>query len=88
MPISGLIVHFCSDSKPTQATLQQLRDHPQIQVGTAAGDRLPIVIDTVDAEDSSRMWEWLHSLPGISVIDVAYLHFEDREDHCLRTEDR
>ena len=81
MPVSGLIINFSPDVHLRQATLDALRSHPAIQVGEATDHRLPIVVETTDSDESALMWEWLHSLPGVSLIDLAYLHFEDREEN-------
>jgi nitrate reductase NapAB chaperone NapD len=83
MAVSGLILSFSTASGPPATTLEALRGHPSIQVGEASDHRLPIVVETSDSDQTSMMWEWLNSLPGVTLIDLAFLHFED--DEKIRT---
>lgn len=78
--VSGLIINFSTESGPPPATLEALLGHPFVQVGEGSGHRLPIVVETSDAEQTDSMWEWLHSLPGVTLIDLAFLHFDEDED--------
>jgi nitrate reductase NapAB chaperone NapD len=75
--VSGLIMNFSTETGPPRATLEALLAHPSVQVGEGSGHRLPIVVETSDSEQTSSMWEWLNSLPGVTLIDLAFLNFED-----------
>lgn len=83
MAISGLVLTVAEGyaAKVTDA----LRADPRITVGPAQGSRLPVVIETAGVVEDDEAWAWLHSIPGVDFVDVAYVHFEtgggDDDDH-------
>ncbi|MEZ6189850.1 MAG: hypothetical protein R3C45_00990 [Phycisphaerales bacterium] len=86
MPVSGLVVTLAAEknragqtASTRNAVIQQLRRHPQIQVGELQDNRLPVVIDTPDKHADKDCWAWLNSLPGVNHVDVAFIHFEDED---------
>lgn len=76
MPISGLVITLAEDPPWRTAALAALRDHPAIEVGEPTANRVPVVVDTADEEEDRRLWEWLHALPGVVLVVVAFIHFE------------
>lgn len=64
---------------PVAESLQQIQRHPNFQIGDRQGLRLPVVLDTPDKETDKRCWLWLNDLPGVHHVDVAFIHFEDRD---------
>jgi len=80
MPISGLVLTLVQDASLRNKTLESLRQHSAMELGTAVENRLPIVVETPDSEADRHVWEWLHSLPGVSQVEIAVIHFENEHD--------
>jgi nitrate reductase NapAB chaperone NapD len=81
MPISGLLITLDRDPEKKSDAIARLQSHPAIDLGDRDGLRLPIVVDTASSEDDRMVWAWLHELPGITFVDVVYIHFDD-EGHA------
>lgn len=79
MPISGLVVTLSEDTQRRAAALAELRRHDAIEVGEVAGERVPIVVTSADSDEDRRIWDWLSALPGVLLVSVAYIHFEESE---------
>jgi hypothetical protein len=77
MPISGLLVTLVEDAATRMTALTTLRQHPAIDVGEPAGGRVPIVVETLDENEDRLVWEWLHAIPGVTFVVVAYIHFDE-----------
>jgi hypothetical protein len=77
VPVSGLVITLSEKDEERRAALSALQNESQIEVGEGAGRRLPIVVDTPSSIEDRRIWEWLHSLPGVRFVDVACVHFDD-----------
>jgi hypothetical protein len=75
--ISGWVVTLSLDPGLAQAAIDALRRHQAIEMGEVAGHRAPVVVETDDRDETSAVWEWLHSLPGVLFVDVAFLHFDE-----------
>ncbi|MCA9263469.1 MAG: hypothetical protein KDA60_06450 [Planctomycetales bacterium] len=75
MPVSGLVVSLCDEAGPRAETLDEIGREPRITVGTLTGQRLAVVLDTESADDDRRLWDWLHALPGVAFVDVAFVGF-------------
>jgi hypothetical protein len=89
MPISGLVITLSEDAALRQAALAALQRQPAVSVGPLTGNRVPIVVDTIDDDADREVWEWLHTLPGIVLVNVAAVHFtESAMDPCASSESR
>jgi hypothetical protein len=77
MPISGLVVALVDDLETRRTALAMLAQHPAIDVGEPAGGRVPIVVETLDENDDRLVWEWIHTVPGVTFVVVAYIHFDE-----------
>lgn len=77
MPISGLVVTLVDDLSARETCLALLRDHPALEIGELAGGRVPVVVDSLDDCEDRLIWDWLHSLPGVSLVVVAYISFDE-----------
>jgi hypothetical protein len=82
MPISGLVLTLVEEPHARQGALEILRRHPAIEVGEPADVRVPIVVETTDAEEDRLVWEWLHAIPGVSFVVVAFIHFDEGDAEC------
>lgn len=77
MPISGLVVTLVDDLSAREVTLASLRNHPALEVGEFASGRVPVVVESLDEDEDRLIWEWLHSLPGVMLVVVAFISFDD-----------
>jgi len=82
MPISSCVLTLCGDDAERAEALQAIEAHDAIDVGRAVANRVPIVIETATSEDDRDVWEWLHSLAGIAMVEVAFVHFDADESNA------
>jgi hypothetical protein len=82
MPISGLVVTLVDDRQSQLRALDILNQYPAIDVGEPSLGRVPIVVETSDADEDRLVWEWLHAIPGVAVVVVAFIHFDDDESEA------
>lgn len=73
MPTSGLVL---TADRPEElgTILEALATEPAVEAGPPVGSRLPLVVDTPDKGADKRVWEWLHRLPGVAAVDVAFIY--------------
>jgi nitrate reductase NapAB chaperone NapD len=74
MAVSGLVVTV--DQARAAAVADTLRADPRFTLGPLQGSRLPVVVETAGVDEDDEVWAWLHSIPGVRFVDVAYVHFE------------
>lgn len=79
MPVSGLVVSLHDDARLRAETLEMIRKEPRITVGLADGGRVAIVLDTTSGEQDREVWNWLHSLSGVALLEVAYVGFDQEQ---------
>jgi len=77
MPISGLLISLDRDPARRAEAMDALHQHPAIEIGEGEECRVPIVVDTTSSQEDRAVWDWLHQQPGISFVDVVYVHFEE-----------
>ncbi|WP_390895543.1 chaperone NapD [Stieleria tagensis] len=84
MPISGLVVVFEGPTDRHADSLGQLASHPAIEVGQTNGHRCAIVIESHSKHQDQQLWEWVHSLPGVQNVSVAFVGFDtdNNDDNC------
>lgn len=77
MPISGLVVTLTDDLALQEAALAAMRKDPALELGERRYNQVPLVIETVGDEEDRLIWEWLYKLPGVAMVVVAFVHFDD-----------
>jgi hypothetical protein len=77
MPISGLVITWNSAHDDHASALAALQAHPAIELGTTTALMCAIVVDSADPAEDRRIWEWLHALPGVAQVQVAFVGFDD-----------
>ncbi|MCA9217076.1 MAG: hypothetical protein KDB27_28605 [Planctomycetales bacterium] len=80
MPVSGLVVSLSSEKLPRDEALQEIRCEPRIIMGTLKDNRLAIVLDTDSQAEDQQLWNWLEALPGVVLVEVAFIGFETKQD--------
>lgn len=79
MPISGLVVTFESSVVEHSATLDELRNIPEIELGTCDGSKLAIVIDSDSKVRDQEIYNTVRELPGVTHVAVAMIAFDEDE---------
>jgi hypothetical protein len=80
MPVSGLVVSLRDDPKSRAQALAAISQQTQITMGEVEQNRVAIVVDTTSTQEDKRLWDWLGSLPGVSLLEVAFVGFEQQLD--------
>jgi len=75
MSISGLVVTV-SDDGAAAAALSMLAADPRITLGERFGRRVAVVVQTPSADSDRLLWEQLRDTPGITHVDVTYVHLD------------
>ena len=75
--ISGLVATLTADATLAGLALQAIGEHPALELGSPAGRRLPLVLETATPTESHALGEWLVELPGVEYVDVAFVHWDD-----------
>jgi hypothetical protein len=71
MMTAGLVVTL--DLGANQVALEE---HPMFTLGEPKGDRLPVALEAEDAAASERWTEWLRQLPGVTGVEVVFVHWD------------
>lgn len=74
MAVSGLVLTVADGH--AEGVARVLREDPRITLGPPHGLRLPLVVETAGVVEDDEVWAWLHSIPGVRFVDVAFVHFE------------
>jgi hypothetical protein len=77
MPISGLVVTLTDNPVLQQAALAAMRQHPALELGERTRNQIALVAESACEEEDRLIWEWLHALPGVAMVVVAFIHFDD-----------
>ena len=77
MPISGLVVTLTDNPVLQQAALAAMREHPALELGERTRNQIALVAESACEEEDRLIWEWLHALPGVAMVVVAFIHFDD-----------
>jgi hypothetical protein len=77
MPISGLVVTLADNPVLQQAALAAMREHPALELGERRCNQVALVVESACEEEDRLIWEWLHALPGVAMVVVAFIHFDD-----------
>jgi len=75
--ISGLVAYLTENQELTSETVLAIAQHPNLELGTQQELRLPLVLETATSAESQAVTDWLNELPGITHVDVAYVHLDE-----------
>lgn len=75
MSVSGLVVTL-SDDVAAQSALTMLAADPRLTLGDRFERRLAIVAETPSAKADLDLWDQLRSTPGITNVDVTFVHLD------------
>lgn len=80
MPIASLVVTLDDRTALRQCALARLVEDRRVEIGEPRGPHLPIVLDTLSAEEGVHAIEDLLSTPGVLGVDVVRIDFAVDED--------
>lgn len=75
MAISGLVVTL-SDDAAGAAALTVLNSDRRLTLGERFGRRVAVVAETPSARDDRDLFDELRGTPGITQVDVTYVHLD------------
>ena len=77
MPISGLVIDLDGHAGAAEAALHAVRADRRFTLGDEAAERVPVVLETESHRESRVCLEWLEGLPGVTLVQVAYVDQSD-----------
>ncbi len=77
MPISGLVVTLTDEPASQKAALAAMREHRALELGEQRCNQVALVVESACEEEDRLIWEWMHTLPGVVMAVVAFIHFDD-----------
>jgi len=54
--------------------------HPgdeRVELGPQNDNRIAATIETQSQREDRHLREWIESLPGVTYVDIAFIHFDD-----------
>ena len=81
MPISGLVIVLEGRDAASDAAVSSIRVNPSFTI--SAGDttgRVPVVLETATDAQSRAQIAWVRDLPGVAMVEVAYVNFAGEMD--------
>jgi hypothetical protein len=79
MPVSGLVVTLREDPVSRGEALGRIHGDRRFTMGVCAGNRLALVMDTNSNAEDRQLLDWLVSLMGVALVEVAFIGFEQAE---------
>ncbi len=78
MPISGLVIVLNGDDEASSAAVESIHGNRcfTVATGVTAG-RIPVVLETTGESESRAQIDWARDLPGVAMVEVAYVNFQD-----------
>ena len=66
---------------------EKLATRPELEVGdwSPTSTRIPIIIDVQNRHQMEESTTWLRTQPGVLMVDVVFVHFEDKANLAPRT---
>jgi nitrate reductase NapAB chaperone NapD len=79
MMTSGLIVQFDPNSPRIEFTLKRIRSATAIAEGDHRESAMAVALEAHDAAESERWLDWLRDLPGVTGVEVVFVHWDTAE---------
>ena len=77
--IASVVATLDSDASLRPDLPEKLAARPELEVGdwSPTSSRIPIIIDVQNRNQMEDSTSWLRTQPGILMVDVVYVHFEE-----------
>ena len=79
MIISGLILSLSADETLAAQAVAMVSTRAEFLPGERNARWLPVAMEARDDAESRDLHDWLHALPGVDFVEVAYVNFEEEE---------
>jgi hypothetical protein len=80
MSVSGLVVTLSPDSTREVDAVHAIRSAGPFTVGESFGHRLAVALQAESPRAAERWHAWLHHLPGVVKVDVAFVALDPVEE--------
>ena len=81
MPISGLVIVLHGDGGTSIDAVESIRANTFFTVSTpVTAGRIPAVLETTSESESRAQIDWARDLPGVAMVEVAYVDFSDTQE--------
>lgn len=60
-----------------QESLDQMYEHPQLELGEPTQHNIPIVVDCDNACDSEAVIDWIRNLAGVQQVDIVFISLDE-----------
>ncbi len=80
--IASLVATLDKDIAELSEIVSRISCIPGVEIGDtkAVTHRLPVMIDSPDADSLEEITRRLQQIPGVAFVDVVFVHFEDESD--------
>lgn len=78
--VGGLCVHLTNDANESRQAIALIQQRESVTLGEQYGQRLAVVVESVDRADAEATIEWLQQLPGVVHVDIAFVHLDEVDD--------
>lgn len=85
MLVNGLVITLDDESRADEVVIA-LRAAGPFTPGERFGTRLSVALETASEADSEHWHTWLHGLPGVLKVDVAFVYFDEAADETRRNQ--
>lgn len=77
MITSGLILTLSPDAALAEQAMTALRARPEFTPGELGDRWLPVALEARDEAARRDLHDWLEHLPGIELVEVVQVNFEE-----------
>ena len=78
MPVSGLVAVLSEDVQAAEQARVALRRDERLTIGDApTPERQPLVLETTDAAEHHAAIKHIENIPGVRLLEIAYVDFSD-----------
>ena len=82
--ISSLVIHLDLDEGLANEAIVSIAAEQCIEIGARHESRLPIVLECATPTRSQEITDWLIELPGVTHIDVTFVHLDPPAEYCQK----
>lgn len=77
MPVNGLLLTLSADPALADAARATISSRSEATQGDPQERWQPVAVDTPDVKAAHDFHEWLEALPGVEMVDIIYVGFDE-----------